>query len=399
MVTKAEREAVLKNVEASRDAIVNLTLELIRIPSINPPGDYGEIAPFVEKKYKELGLEVAVLEGKPGRPNVVARKVGTGGGRTFLLFGHTDVVDAKKEEWSLDPWGGIVKDGRIWGRGASDMKSSLAAYHYALKAILDAGVALKGTIILGATVDDETAGKMGLRYVLREGLEHLGWGKPDMVLGGEVTGMNITRSYKGRLWYEVTLGGKSAHGAMPEKGISANDKAVDLINEVRKMEKSVHPRLGPDTINIGIIRGGTAINVVSDSCTVTFDVRLVPPRKAQDFKDVFEEVFTRLRARDPGFQVTELKVHDERDAIEMDPEHILIKTLQRNGETVTGEKPELLDFIASGDLYWVYEAGLVGAFMGPGGLEVSHSADEFVEIDKVVAMAKVYALTILDICG
>ncbi len=389
----------MKNVEASRDAIVDLTLELIRIPSINPPGNYGEIAPFIENKYKELGLDVAVLEGEAGRPNVVARKVGAGGGPTFLLFGHTDVVDAKKEEWSFDPWEGKIEGGKIWGRGACDMKCSLAAYHYALKAILDAGVALKGTLILGATVDDETAGKMGLRYVIKEGLKELGWEKPEMVLGGEVTGMKLAGAFKGRLWYEVTLAGKSAHGAMPEQGMSANDKAVDLINEVRKIEKKTHPLLGTDTIMIGIIRGGTAINVVSDSCTVTFDVRLVAPRKAQDFKNIFQEIFDRLKARDPQFRVAELKVQDDRDAIETRSDHILVKTLQRNGEAVLGRRPELVGFISSGDLYWCHEEGMAVAYMGPGDLAVCHKADEFVEIDKVMDIAKLYALTILDLCG
>jgi succinyl-diaminopimelate desuccinylase len=380
--------------------LIELTRRLVRAPSVNPPGRYEEVSGIMREEFEKLGLEVSVMEGEPGRPNVVGLLRGSEGKRTYMISGHMDVVpEGDPSAWIYPPFGGEVHDGKIWGRGSADMKCALAGEVYALKAVLDAGGELKGNLLLGATVDDETAGPMGMKYVLGRGLREAGFPRPDMVLVGEISNMDIVGSFKGRVWYRIRVRGKTAHGGAPQFGINAIEKSIALINEIKKMELKDHPLVGRDTINLGRMEGGTKVNIVPEVCTFELDIRIGPPQSTLRVKEYVESVVRRMKAIDPELNVEELAVTEDRDPLEIPEDHELVEIIRRDAKEVTGRVPAFRGSLSSGDLYYCIKSGIPGVWLGAGRLEVAHAPNEYVEIDKLIDASKIYALSILDICG
>ena len=317
--------AALKNEWA-----VAYTAELVHRPSINPPGEYTAVSAWLAQAFTEMGLEPRVVEAQPGKKNVVARVGGAGGGPSLCLASHMDVVNiGEAGKWRYDPFSAHIDDGGVmWGRGSADSKGMLAGMMAAVRAILASKLRLKGDLYLVAYVDDETAGHYGLRQVFKEGQA-----KADNLILGEATLFEIQYVFKARIWFDLETIGRSAHGAFPERGLNAIDKAYKVIQAVRGIPLTSHPKLGRDTINIGMIHGGEQVNVVAGRCRTSFDIRWGPGRTSSDIRRAVQDALDRIKGEDPELVVGDMVVTEERDPLEFAPDNPLIRATQAAGTT------------------------------------------------------------------
>ena len=413
-----QRENVLGRVYAAiehyRDDLVRITQELVRIPSVNPPGDYEAMAQRMEALYRAEGLE-PVVAGAPRakvdalglsypRPNVIALYEGSAHSPVFCLDAHMDVVGVGDESaWSYPPFGGEVHDGHIYGRGAEDTKCHLACQLVVVRALKEAGVELKGDLLCTATVDDEIGQWPGIGYLMDEGFETHGFRKPDYHIAGEPTGLeNVGCVARGRLWYEIVLKGKNAHGGNPKEGINAIEKAIALANAVQQnFAFKTDPLMETDTLNIGMIRGGEAINVVPDHCLITFDIR--PTSPIQVVQAFMHKTIAELERNDPDFHIESLRLLNDRRTGGVGPEHEFVKRIQRITHEVTGKtvvpSGSMGGYSSLGNAYWTWRGGVNSVMYGGGDFLRAHRVDESIGIDEMVETAKVFAAIILDICA
>ncbi len=379
------------------DWVVDYTAELVRRPSVNPPGDYAAVSAWVVRAFAEMGLEPRTLEGQPGRTNVVGRIPGASGGPSLCLASHTDVVSVgEAAKWRYDPFSAhIDTDGVMWGRGSADSKGMLAGMMAATRAILASGVRLKGDLCLVGYVDDETAGHYGLRHVFNEGLV-----KAENLILGEATSFEIQYVFKARIWFDLETVGRSAHGAFPERGINAIDKAYKVIQAIRGIRLTSHPKLGRDTLNVGRIQGGEQVNVVAGRCRTSFDIRWGPGRTSRDIRAAVQVALDRLKAEDPELVIGEMAVSEERDPLEFAPDNPLVRATQAAGKAL-GREIGLGGWYSSGELYPIYTAGHIanGLVIGPGEPWQAHASDERIPVCELQEAARLYAVTALNVCG
>lgn len=384
-------EKVLANIK--REELIALTRKLCAINTINPPADYSVCHKVMEELYKSLGMEVHIFQGREGKPNVGGRWKGNGEKKDILLLsGHMDVVPLGNG-WEIpNPLDIVEKDGALWGRGVVDMKGSLAAQFLAVKALKDAGVELKGDLYLFSTVDDETAGDMGLKYVVAEGFDKFGWPKPTFHILGEPTELKLDVAFKGRMWIKITLEGKGAHGGNPSAGINAIEKMTALIPRILAIPRLSHPLMGTDTINIGTIEGGTKTNVVADTCSITIDYRYVTPQSSQEIEAKLHKVIAELAAEDPEVKLTGFEVFERREPREVPQDIPAMQLLKSLTEEVTGEETSFNGVLSAGDSYWTIMDGIPAAFYGPGSLTVAHTNKEYISLEQLEQACKIFAL-------
>jgi len=394
-----EEKKVLEHLDTG--GMVDLAQRLIRIRNVNPPGDYIEISKILHQEMKKINLRVEVIEGHPGKINVFGILPGCETkGVVFLLSGHMDVVPVgDQKEWTHDPFEGEVYNGKLWGRGSIDMKSAIAAELFAVKAVMDARVPLRGTVMVGGTVDDEIAGVWGMKYLLEYGLASRGLPIPTIHLLGEPSHLNITCSFKGRLWFKVTTLGKASHGGAPQEGINAIEKMMTLISQFQNIPKENHPLMGEDTLNLGMIEGGEKVNIVPSQCTAHFDFRMCPPGNGDISESRLRGVIKDLMAKDRDFRIKGFEIYEKRDPVEIHPNHSVIEKMSECVEEVTGRKPQRIGSLSAGDLYYSLKKGIPGAWIGPGDPRLFHKVDEHVEIEELVQAAQIYAILILRFCG
>jgi len=391
-------EAIRTVLAALQDTwAVTYTAELVRRPSVNPPGDYTAVSAWVVQAFAEMGLEPRTLEGEPGRTNVVARIPGAGGGPSLCLASHTDVVNVGEAgKWRHDPFAAHIDgDGVMWGRGSADSKGMLAGMMAATRALLESKVRLRGDLYLVAYVDDETAGHHGLRHVFNEGLV-----KAEGLILGEATNFEIQYVFKARIWFELEAIGRSAHGAFPDRGINAIDKAYKTIQAIRGIPLTSHPKLGRDTVSVGKIQGGEQVNVVAGRCRASFDIRWGPGRTSRDIRAAVQAALERVRAEDPEMVLGDLIVTEERDPLEFAPDNPLVRATQAAGK-VLGREIGLGGWYSSGELYPVYTGGHIanGLVIGPGEPWQAHAYDEHIPVRDLQEAARLYAVTALNVCG
>lgn len=383
------------------DGMIDLAQRLIRIKNVNPPGDYFEISKVLHQEMQRMSLRVEIIEGYPGKINVFGILPGyEANGVTFLLSGHMDVVPVgDQKEWTHDPFGGEVYDGRLWGRGSIDMKSTIAAELFAVKAVMDSRIPLRGTVMVGGTVDDEIAGVWGMKYLLDYGFASKSLPMPTIHLLGEPSHLNITCSFKGRLWFKITTLGKSSHGGAPYEGINAIEKMMTLISEFKNIPKVNHPLMGEDTLNLGMIEGGEKVNVVPSRCTAHFDFRMCAPGNEDILESKLRETIKDLMAKDRDFRIKDFEIYEKRDPVEIRSDHEVIRRMSECVEEVTCMKPQFIGSLSAGDLYYSLKRGIPGAWIGSGDPSLFHKVDEHVEIEELIKAAQIYTILILRFCG
>ena len=237
---------------------------LVQINSINPslaagaPGE-REIAGFIAGSLRACGLTAETMEPAPGRSSVVGRLAGTGGGRSLMLNGHCDTVDVRGMD---EPFSGALRDGRLYGRGSYDMKGSLAACMAAAKALKDAGIRLRGDLVVAAVADEEY-GSLGTSDMLLRL-------KVDGAIVTEPTALEVCLAHKGYLWIEVAIAGRAAHGSRFELGIDANMKMGSFLAELSRLERDLrlrppHPLVGPPSLHAALLSGGSGLSTYAAS--------------------------------------------------------------------------------------------------------------------------------------
>lgn len=389
----------MRNLEAqvlskiSRSELVHLTRQLCAIDTQNPPADYSGSSKFMKTLYESIGLETTFFCGEAGKVNVGGRWKGSGEKKdVFLLSGHMDVVPVGTGWDFHNPLHVEEKDGILYGRGVVDMKGSLIAQFLAAKALKEAGVQLKGDWYLFSTVDDETAGKMGLKYIIDEGLDKAGWKKPTFHILGEPTDLKMCVAFKGRMWIKLTLKGKAAHGGNPSAGINAIEKMTRLIPKILTLPRWTHPLMGIDTINLGTIQGGEKTNIVADTCTLTIDYRYVAPHSSTEVEKTLRDLIKKVSESDPDTELAEFEVFERREPKEIPQTLPQIQSVKMITAEVTGKETTFSGVLSAGDSYWTILAGIPALFFGPGSMSVAHTNKEQVAIDELMNASKIYAL-------
>lgn len=398
MASKDEiRKKVLDNVR-EKD-LIELSRALIKIPS--ETGKEKQVSDFLVSHLKGMGLDARGYEAVPDRPNAVGLWKGAGGGPRTMFSAHLDTVppgDLKK--WKTDPYGGEVIDGKIYGRGAMDSKGGgIASAVIALKAVQEAGVKLKGDVLIVGTVDEEVFGKNGMHYLITHDVVN-----PDLCLYCVHSDMEIKAYFKGALWTKLTVRGQTAHGSMPWRGVNAITGAAKFLTELlrRGIPYQKHPVLGDFSVNFGWVHAGPErkYNMVADLCELGIDMRLVPGQTPQGVHAQMVEILSELRKKDPKFDAS-LDIILADDSAQVGEDEPMLKAVKTIGKEILGHTPKVGGTIATGDLGPIFRKGKSGVGFGPGDLERgnAHKENEFLEVDQLVAASKIYALVMLDVCG
>lgn len=379
------------------EAVVRLLRNLVRAPSVNPPGDEEKAATVVADCLDAAGIRVTLDRVEPGRPNVLA-ELGNGEGPTLLWNAHLDTVPSGNlAAWSADPFGAEVRDGRIFGRGASDDKGGVAVMAAAAIAVARAG-GVRGRLRLSFVVGEET-GHLGTRAALARGLA------ADFAVVGEWSGSGrIGIGYRGALWLACETRGRAAHGSRPARGLNAIDLMTERVLPCLKatpMTYERHPAfmIQEPTWNVGTISGGVSTNVVADHCRATTDLRLVP---GQDPQAVLQLLRDRLATlRDPkGDPVTvDITVLSAVGPFITPVDHPVVTTLAGSIRDLLGVEPQYFGKTGVADANILAHDGRIPSVAyGPGNLS-GHEPDEYVEIEELTRCARVLAVSALRACG
>jgi acetylornithine deacetylase len=415
------RQRLLHLIDDRQEAAIVFLQQMIAIPSVT--GDEAAIQKFLAQYMTGIGLEVDMWEtdwealkkhpgyrpvdrGYEGRPNIVATMKGTGGGRSLLLNGHTDVIPVNDGVgWSDDPWSAHIKDGRVYGRGSCDMKSGVASHILAVQYLKEAGLRTKGDVYINVVVDEEVSGHGTLDTVIR------GY-HADAGISGETSDLMVQPACIGRIWFEIEINGKPAGIQRRYEGISGIDLGNKITRAVAELEaKRVatvsHP-LYPNALDslpcmIGSFSAGNYPSAFPASCLLKGSIGTVPGEDHEGVKRSLVEQIARAAAQDPWMKdhppVVRFVGYDAQ-ASEIPRSHPIVETVCRSYTEITGLKPQISGRQGAADTRFLNQyANTPTVIFGPGSTAVMHSNDEYVSIADYITSIKVMALSIYDWCG
>jgi succinyl-diaminopimelate desuccinylase len=429
--TEADRgllDKLFKRIDGMSADLVALTQALIRVPTVNPPGErYEECARLVGERLRGKGFGVEYLRAADRksdsdrfpRVNVVARADGEGPGPCVHFNSHIDVVEAGRG-WTMDPWAGELRDGRVYGRGACDMKGGLAASIMAAEAILAEGIGFPGAIEISGTADEESGGRAGVGWLAEKG--YFSRGRVDHVIIPEPLNPDcVCLGHRGVWWAEVESLGRVAHGSMPHLGVNA---IRGMAAFMRKVEEQLYPLLETrrtampvipegarrSTLNFNSIHGGQMepdreaerdpTPVVADSCRLVLDRRYLIEEDVREVKAEVVGLLEEVRRELPGFQ------YRIRDIMEFEPnmtdaEDPVVRALDGAVNAVFGAPPRHVVSPGTFDQKHVRRVARLGSCVayGPGLLELAHQPDEWVGVADMVGSAKAMAAATLALQG
>ncbi len=420
MMRESMESKVLGEIEKRNDHIVDFLRTLISFPSVT--GEELQIQEFMAHKLKEMGLNVdmwepdlAELSKHPAylpaedykaRPNVVGICKGTGQGRSLLFNGHVDVIPAGPQDaWKHSPWAGEMEGTRLYGRGASDMKSGLAAMTMAMETLLDLKVRLKGDVILEYTMDEEATGNGTLACVTR------GY-KADAGICCETSSLHVQPACIGRIWFEILVRGKPAGIQRRWEGVNAIEKgyaimkAVSALEEIR-IDQLSHP-LYPDKMGslpcmVGVFQSGSFSSAFPDTCLLKGSLATLPGEDTQKVKDSFVDHILTFSKTDPWFRHHPPEVLFRGycgDPAEISPKHPIVATLSNKVRQVMRKDPPITGRQGAADIRYLIKYGETPTVIfGPGLSEQMHANNEWVDTNDLMAATKILALTIMEWCG
>ena len=417
---------LLTEIDTRRDRLIALTQGLIRIPTLNPPGrNYREVCDFLAAYLAPLGFHCEILRATGAiadsdrypRWNLVARREGARPGDCVHFNGHHDVV-AVGDGWTTDPFGGEVKDGRIYGRGACDMKGGIASAVIAAEAFIAAHPDHAGAIEISATADEESGGYGGVAWLAEQGyfaperVQHV-------IIPEPLNKDRICLGHRGVWWAEIETKGRIAHGSMPFLGDSAIRHMGAVLAE---MEDVLYPLLAgrrtampvvpegarSSTLNVNAIHGGEPVQeadytglpaaCVADRCTITIDRRFLIEEDINEVKAEIAALMERVKSRRPTFR------YAIRDLFEVQPSMTdhdapVVRSTAAAIERVLARQP---DYVVSPGTYDQKHIDRIGKLKnciayGPGILDLAHQPDEWVGIDDMMDSARVMALVLAEL--
>jgi acetylornithine deacetylase/succinyl-diaminopimelate desuccinylase family protein len=429
-------KAVWAAIDADPNYVVELTSELVRIPSVNPKfeqaaglNEEAAVQSVIDKRLKADGFATEQWDVFPSRPNLVANWDGSED-KSFILCGHIDVVPTGDADgWARKPFSGEIADGRVWGRGAVDMKGGVAACMAAAHAIRKAGIKLDGRLSIHTVVDEEAGGFGAMDAVKRGKLAK-------RALIAEPTWGNVVPAEGGLTWVRVTIFGKAAHAGWRfnsifpqphvagrlEPGVNAIELANRFLSALRDFEMSRcrntwHPLVpaGLATINPGVIRGGAGLGpdgnplimsnaaIIPDVVTIDLDYKFLPNEKFEDVKAEFESFVHHFAAADSWMRDNPPKILWDLFDLNFPPlntpvDHPLVKSVVAHATSVQAKAPEVKGFEAVTDAAHYAGAGVVPVIYGPSG-DGFHGKNECVDIPSLIETTKVIAATVIDNCG
>jgi len=384
------------------DYVTRTLVDLVRLNSVNPaleaggPGE-AEIAAYVAGALQQAGLEVASHEPEPGRVSVVGRLDGRAGGRgerggrSLMLNAHLDTVGVAGMP---EPFSGAVRDGKVYGRGAYDMKGSLAACMGAARALAQAGAPFRGTLLVAAVADEENA-SLGTEDLLRRY-------RVDGAIVTEPTHLEVCLAHKGFAWIEIATEGRAAHGSRPDLGRDANLAMGRLLARVALLERNLarrpaHPLVGPPSLHVGLLQGGTAPSVYAARCRAVLERRTIPGESASGVLSEIEGLIAELARDDPSFRATS-RLLLARQPFEVSKEAPVVRAVSRALEEELGMPPRYGGQSPWMDAALLAEAGVETVVVGPSGAG-AHAAEEWVELESVVRLARVLARAVVEYSG
>lgn len=368
------------------NAVATLLQSLVRIPSVNPDGDPGtdktgelECAEFLGGFLTGLGADVRFDEVFPDRPNVIAEFPGGEGKPRVLFAPHTDTVGVGN--MTIDPFGGEIRDGRLWGRGACDTKGTMAAMLSAFRelgtegiAALDVGVSFVG--LMGEETGQPGSRDFAKRYA----------GQYAFAMVGEPTQCQIVHRHKGTLWTTLTTRGKSCHGSQPERGDNAIAKMAPIVDALHGefRERLTAPEfgddlLGPPTLNVGQIQGGIRSNIVPACCELLLDMRVTPALAKHGALNFLEDFLA-----ERNFEV-EVRSTLECAALDTDPANPFVQRLQK-----LSCKPQLVGAPWFCDAATLADGDIPAVAAGPGSIDQAHTEDEWIDLEALTDGVRFY---------
>ena len=407
------RDKVHAFLAAQREAQTRFLAELVRTPSDNPPGDCRPHADKAAQLLEGLGFaverhpvpdELVKRNGMISCMNLIVRERfgpdGASGGSTIACNAHGDVVPPGSG-WSAAPYGAVIRDGRMYGRGVAVSKSDFATYAWALLAAKAAGASLKGAIELHLTYDEESGGEIGPKWILEQGLS-----KPDFAICAGFS-YGVTTAHNGCLHLEVEVTGKSGHAAEPEKGDDALEAAALILNDLYSYRKALTalesqiPGIGHPTMVVGLIKGGINTNVVPDKVIFRLDRRIIPDETAGAAERFITALIKESVRKMAGIKVEVRRILLANPFVRRPGQEHMVHAIQKNARQVFGIEVQPHGVPLYTDARHYSEAGiptvLYGA--GPRTLEEAngHRADENLVLEDLYKATEVMALTFLDL--
>ena len=374
--------------------LTDLLSQLVAIDSVNPdlvPGGAGEaqIAAFIADWLGRAGLEVTIDEPVPGRPSVIAVACGSGGGSSLMLNAHVDTVGVGGMERPHDPY---IEDGRLYGRGAFDMKGSLAAIMMVGKAA--AGRGLRGDVIITAVADEEYA-SIGTAGVV-------GRVTADAAIVTEPTALKVCVAHKGFIWLDIETAGVASHGSRPDLGVDAIAKMGRILVGVEELgqhllDNPTHPLLRSGSLHASLISGGQELSSYPDRCLLQVERRTIPGETPDLVEEQIQQIVADAAAADPALEVT-VRRGLVRDAFEISPDAPIVATLRRHTAAALGHEPEIVGETPWMDSAILSAAGIPTVVFGPGGAG-AHAVIEWVDLTQVQQCYEILLATAEEFCG
>ncbi len=379
-----------------RDYVRETLVRLVQINSVNPilvPGAPGEkeIADYIATSLRGFGLQVETFEPEAGRLSVVGTLKGSGGGRSLMLNAHCDTVDVAG---MAEPFSGAIRDGKLYGRGAFDMKGSLAACMGAAKALVDSGTRLRGDVLVAAVADEEY-GSLGTSDLI----EHI---KVDGAIVTEPTALNVCLAHKGYLWIEVEVTGRAAHGSKFDLGIDANMKMGSFLYELGKLERELrarppHPLVGPPSLHAAMLSGGSGLSTYAAQSIVKIERRTIPGETEVQAVGEIQEIVDRLAESDRDFRAT-VRSFFVRDPFEVSAGASIVKAVDGAAQKVLGRRAAHIGDTPWMDAALLQAAGVESVVFGATGTG-AHADVEWVDLESVEKLAEILAEAAVEYCG
>ena len=367
---------------------IDLTRELIRFKTVNPPGDERPCAEHLARILESAGFDTELIPFGKWRAQLIARIGGSSGKPPLCFTGHLDTVPLGSQPWSADPFAGDIADGKLFGRGSSDMKSGVACF---VAASADLAGYLDGTpgLVLVITAGEETGCEGALDLVGRKN----GLGKAGAIVVAEPTGNRPLVGHKGALWLTAEIRGVTAHGSMPEKGVNAIYKAARAVAALEQFDFNVarHDVLGAPTLNVGTLQGGLNINSVPDRAVIGIDIRTIP---AQSHTRIREELASYL-----GSDVA-LDALIDVEGVWTEPDHPWMREVFGIAQIISGEQMEAVaaPYFTDAATLKPALAGPPTVILGPGELALAHQTDEYCLVNRIGEAVEIYTALIRKWC-